>query len=655
MADPVDPILDRPPTEPFDVKVSPDAPPRSLFDVAVTLDSLPSSPQDVQTYPDKAPGQPFDVSTSQDSQPGQPFDVTTKPDLPPLLPRDVSVTLDSVPVLPFDVLTYQDRPPANPVDVTVSLDSTPSSPRDVVIVPDRPPAVPFDVPTPLDSIPALPFQVATYPDLPPPPTLGLGERPTIDKIISAVKGFDGKLGNFLITLSELDPVTTGVPGGGALDPRALLTSFNNYKNAVGIGGIRQFIEQQSALYAMNPYVAKLFDPTYFLKMILPGSMGHVKVAADVEAGVTMESVARERDEILVRAVGLNQVRPGGNGTTSRPADEFGPENTFTQGQAFSVDSMVDAIIDSKIDPYLKDATAQGLPLKRFDSTSFFQDRDHTGGSFTGIAAKNRAASGVQNVFSSRLAGSAAIDGIIRVGVRGEEEDGTVLSPTANPADGTVDDDDTRVPLCFTDLRQIPGHKYRSIYFRPLNVQFGQSFAPEFSEINTFGRVDAVPGYQKTTRSITLSFELHVFAPEDLRLMHNKLTMLTSMTYPSYGSDSLFKSGPVVRLRLGDVIATDLGGVPGIIRNLSTDYNDAIWELKRGMKVPRMCKVSLDFLVLHDGPIGLVDGRFGVFQLPSAANSTSQNGKQDPGASRDSASDSFSVLPGRFSSFGEPKK
>src|SRR5512146_3076112 len=95
---------------------------------------------------------------------------------------------------------------------------------------------------------------------------------------------------------------------------------------------------------MNPVVARIVDPTYFLKMLVPGSMGHVRNAIDVEAGLTMETVARGRDALLHAAVSANPLKPGGDGLSDRP-DLYGPENTYQDGQAYSVDSIVDAITD----------------------------------------------------------------------------------------------------------------------------------------------------------------------------------------------------------------------------------------------------------------------------------------------------------------------
>ena len=641
MADDPKIVLDRPPSEPVDVPISPDGPPRVPFDVPTYPDAGPSSPHDVPISPDGPAWVVHDVATYLDTPPAMPHDVPISSDLPPRAPFDVPVLLDAGPTGPIDVQLHPDAPPASPINVQVALDSSPTTPHDVPITLDAPPWTPIDVRVPIDT------PVLTILSTP-------GSPPTIDQIVTAVSRFDATLGNFLSGIIEVDPITADGPGGGALDPRALGRWLQDYRDHVGDTGVARFISEQAILYAMNPVVARVFDPTYFLKMLVPGSMGHAHTAADVEGGITMQTVALAQDDLLQTLVDSNPLRPGGNGLSDRP-DLYGPENTYTDGQAYSVDSIVDATIDgasSLVDsPYTTDAGG----VKRFDATSFFEPRSSDGSMLVRATAKARASSGIENVYSSRLAGSVAIDGIIRVGMPGEETDGSVLSTTQDPSD-VVDDDDARVPLSFTDLRQVPGRRFRSVYFRPENLQFSTAFSPEYSEASTFGRVDPVVGYQRTTRTISLSFDVHVMAPEDLGRMYNKMVWLQSMVYPTYGTDSLIESGPIVRMRIGDVISTDLGGVPGVIKNLSFDFNDAIWELKRGMKVPLMYRVQLEFLVLHDGPVGSVNGSFGVFQLPPGGNAADRNTDLagNPTDSRSEQAQGVNLMPGRFFKFGEPR-
>lgn len=673
MADAPEINPDDPPVEPFDVPITPDHPPVAPLDVPVALDPPPTEPFDVSVSPDSQPRGTFDVPTIPDLPPREPFVVPTSPDQPPALPFDVPTAPDRTPVDPIEVPVALDPLPRDPIDVTVSPDAPPRPPTDVsvlldrppdAVIPvevslDRPPRGPLDVSVTLDSSPAQPFPVPIYPDLPAVQLPGRpGDAPTVDQIVGAVRRFDSSLASFLEALVEVDPVTTSVPGGGALNPVALARWFRDYSESVGTAGAARFVTEQSVLYGMNPVVARIFDPTYFFKLLVPGAAGHVHGALDTELGVTMKSVALIRDGLLQAAVSANPLRPGGDGSPSSP-DVYGPENTLRDGQAFTVDAMVDAAVGG-----LTDSPDGGRFLKRdggvlrFDATSYFEPRGSDGAQRVRALVKAQAAAGLTNAFSSRLAASTALDGVVRATVPGEEADGSVLSTTEDPSE-RVDDDDARLPLSFTDLRKDPARNaYRSVYFRPINLQFNTTFTPEWSEGSTFGRVDPVVGYQKTTRAINLQFEVHAFAPEDVRAMYNKMTWLASMCYPSYGQDGLMRSGPVIRLRVGDAVSTESGGLPGVIRTLGFDFSDALWELKRGMKVPRSFKVAVDFLALHEGPVGILNGVFGVLQLPPGgpAPDRDTNLAGGPTDSRSNgAPDGVSLLPGRFSKFGEPRR
>jgi len=165
----------------------------------------------------------------------------------------------------------------------------------------------------------------------------------------------------------------------------------------------------------------------------------------------------------------------------------------------------------------------------------------------------------------------------------------------------------------------------------------EDFTPEWNKAPYFGRVDPVATYQGTGRNINLSFMIVSFGPEDVEMIYKKLNWLTSMVYPEYDKDLAYLSGPIVRLRVGDVInASGYGnnkGLPGIIDSLAFDYSDQIWELKKGLKVPRNVAVSMTFTVLHDMPVGIgAEGKFGGigsidsdgrYTTPGSANQTNK--------------------------------
>lgn len=643
---------DPPPAEPFDVQTYPDPPPGGTVDVPTSPDPGPREPVDVPTTPDGPPVKPYDVPTPPDPGPRDPVDVPTSPDMPPLEPYDVPTAPDGPPIEPVDVPTNPDEPPDVPFDVQTSPDAAPAEPFDVPTAPDGPPVEPVDVGVSLDPPPSEPFDVPITFD--PPPFLlegNPGGIPTIDGIINAVKTFDARLGSFLSTLVDISPISVSIQGGGALDPRALAEWLKTYVNTVGPGGLGRFIAEQSALYAMNPVVARVFNPAYFNIMLIPGAMGNFHTTIDTQAGLTANVVALANDEIVQAEAVID---PDIN---SSRLNVYSPIKTMIEGQDFSIDEMVDAAIDNVPHPFMtvrKDDN--GLETKKFDAAKYFNDRDSSGGQTARLSTRNRV--GIENLQSREgtLVSSNFLNGVIRMRISPkEDEDGAVYTQDMNSAT-FIDDDETRVPLCFTDLRKT-SRGYRTVYFRPLNLSFSEQLSPDWQESAAFGRVDPIVSYQRTTRTFNVSFELHAFAPEDLRVMYNKMVWLQSMCYPSYGTDSLMRSGPAIRMRIGDAISTESGGLPGIIRSLSFDFADALWELKKGLKVPRSFKVSLDYLALHEGPVGIMGDEFGVFQLPpggtpSDADTSKESSPED---SREAPPRVAVRLPGRFSKFGEPKR
>ena len=231
----------------------------------------------------------------------------------------------------------------------------------------------------------------------------------------------------------------------------------------------------------------------------------------------------------------------------------------------------------------------------------------------GITAAARALTSLSKVSDPLFKNKQAFEsGVIPMRLKGDNDFGF---RTFKGAQGdTTNPDDVYVPLSFTDLRPV-GDVYRSVYFRPIIKSLSENFSPEWSESSYFGRTDSVVSYQGTGRTINISFQLVCFAPEDIRTIYQKLHWLQSMLYPEYDNNLSYRSGPVVRMRVGDVMNA-LGpegarGLPGIIRNVDFDYTDSLWELKRDYKLPRMIDVSLTFAVLHDVPVGRgLEGLFG---------------------------------------------
>lgn len=177
-----------------------------------------------------------------------------------------------------------------------------------------------------------------------------------------------------------------------------------------------------------------------------------------------------------------------------------------------------------------------------------------------------------------------------------------LDETEGVLDATIEEENIYMPFMFQDLRDVED---RFLYFRAfLKPGMAETFTPDWQVERYYGRVDQVPIYMGTLRTLALSFDVVAWSPKDLPVMWKKLQKLQSMVYPFYNKGGFLKSGPIIRMRIGDLFANQLNkGLPGYITSMDWSYDDGIWNMKTDFKVPRKVTVSLGFTVLHDGNPG----------------------------------------------------
>jgi hypothetical protein len=170
----------------------------------------------------------------------------------------------------------------------------------------------------------------------------------------------------------------------------------------------------------------------------------------------------------------------------------------------------------------------------------------------------------------------------------------------------IEEDQIYMPFMFQDLRdgQTPDEQF--LYFRAfLKDDLTETFTPDWQSDRYFGRVDEIPTYIGTSRIINFSFDVVAWSPKDLPVIYKKLQKLQSMVYPSYNQAGFMNSGPIIKIRIGDLIAgANNRGLPGYITSLDFSYDDGIWNIEENEKVPRKISVSISYTVLHDGNPGI---------------------------------------------------
>ena len=178
------------------------------------------------------------------------------------------------------------------------------------------------------------------------------------------------------------------------------------------------------------------------------------------------------------------------------------------------------------------------------------------------------------------------------------EDETTFYKTRGKADAQF------FPFMFETVNKkgsaIVGREYKQYaYFQATLQSLTESYAPAWSSKHFFGRTEQIHTYTMTERTLDLSFV--IFATEIRRLqnLYERVTWLAQQAYPSYDSDNRMKSGPIIKMSIGDMFS----GLNGFIRSLSFDWNHlgpgGKWEITQGLRIPMSCTVTMNFTVMHD--------------------------------------------------------
>ena len=123
-----------------------------------------------------------------------------------------------------------------------------------------------------------------------------------------------------------------------------------------------------------------------------------------------------------------------------------------------------------------------------------------------------------------------------------------------------------MPFYFHDIRT-----NEIIAFNAFIETIKDSFKPDYTSTDGYGRMDPVMIYKKTTRNISVDFHLVSTSFEDFNVMWWDINKLTTLIYPQWSRGTPVTSGddnfimpfsqiptasPMVRMRIGDVVKTN---------------------------------------------------------------------------------------------------
>lgn len=159
--------------------------------------------------------------------------------------------------------------------------------------------------------------------------------------------------------------------------------------------------------------------------------------------------------------------------------------------------------------------------------------------------------------------------------------------------GRIDDETRRYHEDLLDAEYMPFyfHDLRTneiLSFHAFLSSLSDSFSPNYSSVDGFGRMDSIQIYKNTTRSIGLGFFVVATSPEDHDNMWHSINKFVNMVYPQWNDGDEINDGnnvftqpfsqtiassPMVRMRIGDVIHSNysrfaLGRIFGLDKSSS---------------------------------------------------------------------------------------
>ena len=163
--------------------------------------------------------------------------------------------------------------------------------------------------------------------------------------------------------------------------------------------------------------------------------------------------------------------------------------------------------------------------------------------------------------------------------------------------------------------------------KPLEIfgsitNFAQTWNSSFNEEVVYGRIDPIPTFSNTTR--TISFSLDLISPK----VSNEITAeemaerntfvvgrLAQMCYPGYDSQSgatefnisTLKSAPLVKIRYGNLICGDDGQsfLTAYMKSMSVTFaTDKLTVVRTNKQIDyKRMTLSMEFGIVHDFDVG----------------------------------------------------
>ena len=188
----------------------------------------------------------------------------------------------------------------------------------------------------------------------------------------------------------------------------------------------------------------------------------------------------------------------------------------------------------------------------------------------------------------------------------------------------------------------------AVYFKAFITAFNDTFSPNYTPTEVFGRTDPIYQYKNTTRAITLAWKIPAASESEAFENLDKVQKFLRMLYPSYtdaNSALTLSEAPLVRVKVMNLMQkiqsnsqkNNVGsgtkafneylttnnsskGLLGVITNCNVNYNlegpDGVFEKgfnsdgllgPRTTILPKLIDINISFSPLHEQTLGYGDG------------------------------------------------
>ena len=359
-------------------------------------------------------------------------------------------------------------------------------------------------------------------------------------------------------------------------------------------------------------------------------------------GLPLEALSRDRysdrdlkDTILEGAAEF----VGSSAVTNPTSTQDQQIKTFTQGVKAAKGKLLDKIGD-EIKKKLKQAV--GMPVVLKDKSSggdvmTLQDL------ISGEELNNSGIFTITQDAPAKKGFAKRIGKQIESQIKSKVNNATGINIFPTQGTDNIERRDNGMPFYFKDLRD---DTY--VIFRAYIEGLTENVNPSWNSTNYIVRSEPVYTYQSTEREINFTLKLFANTEDELDMIYKKMNKLTSMSYPEYKEDVLFKptstetgvgsaigdavsdaasnaassitqgasgvlggtdgsdgSGlfrmkpPFVKLRIGELYGSENSEILGFIKTTSYSIpSESPWETKEGKRVPKYIQVTLGFQVIH---------------------------------------------------------